>query len=371
MPTVQKRRFALLTVVVFLILINLSLRMMHYWANRQMTTNMLPTPESDSLNTRKKEVSPWQPLSKGVMETVQAVPDTPVIYAGGFDALNDDNGPVYKSLDGGKSWVAASQGFPENALVNAVVPLSENKVYAATWGAGVFKTEDGGNTWLSINKGLPGKDILALSVVDENTLYVSTSGKLASRGGIFKTVDGGAHWQSVYKTWPNRVLSLDAVDANTVYAGISPGWATNGTLIKTTDGGAHWSTLYVGSRHLQITNLAAHDANTVYAATSEGLLKTTDGGRYWMAVNGGLPISFNATTYSLSGLYVDDDKRVYVGARTDAARSGAVYYTVDGGIHWFSARKGLKTDSVNSISALKNGTVYIGTNQGIFKSQIR
>ncbi|KTC96599.1 WD40/YVTN/BNR-like repeat-containing protein [Legionella erythra] len=371
MPTVQRRKIALLTVVILLILINLSLRMMHYWANRKITNNLLSTPAADLVKTSKKDVAPWQLLSKGVMETVQAVVGSHVIYAGGFDALNDDNGPVYKSLDGGKTWTAASQGFPENALVNAVAALDEKKVYAATWGAGLFKTDDGGNTWLSISQGLPGKDILALSVVDENVVYVSVSGSLTSRGGIFKTVDGGAHWQSVYKTWPNRVLSLDAVDANTVYAGISPGWATNGTLMKTTDGGAHWSTLYVGSRHLQITNLAAYDANTVYAATSEGMLKSTDGGQYWMAVNAGLPISFNATTYSLSGLYVENDRVVYVGARTDTARSGAVYYTVDGGIHWFSARKGLKTDSVNSIQVLKKGTAYIGTNQGVFKSQIR
>jgi len=56
-----------------------------------------------------------------------------------------------------------------------------NTLYAGTSGDGVYKSLDGGVSWVKFNDGLSNLRIRAL--VKTNTLYAATA------GGIFKLVD--------------------------------------------------------------------------------------------------------------------------------------------------------------------------------------
>ena len=76
-------------------------------------------------------------------------------------ALGYGNG-VYKTIDGGKSW--KNMGLEKTGRIGRVIvhPTNPDIVYAAALGhtfgpqqeRGVFKTTDGGNSWISQNSGV-------------------------------------------------------------------------------------------------------------------------------------------------------------------------------------------------------------------------
>ena len=71
------------------------------------------------------------------------------IYVGG-------EGKVYRSLDGGDSWVDLEEGLPQGLIHSMLIdPLNPNIIYAGVDMAGVYRSEDGGETWSLLGKGFP------------------------------------------------------------------------------------------------------------------------------------------------------------------------------------------------------------------------
>jgi hypothetical protein len=65
-----------------------------------------------------------------------------VIYAGTFGS------GVYKSIDGGYFWNAASRGLTNLEVYSlAIDPTQPSTLYAGTYHSQVYKSIDGGNTW--------------------------------------------------------------------------------------------------------------------------------------------------------------------------------------------------------------------------------
>ena len=95
---------------------------------------------------------------------------------------------VYKSSDGGATWVPLSQGLSQLAESGAVItslaidPGNPATVYASTSGAGIYITSDGGNHWVGFNEGLTTMDVqsVATSPLDPSSVYTLTA------HGVFK-----------------------------------------------------------------------------------------------------------------------------------------------------------------------------------------
>jgi photosystem II stability/assembly factor-like uncharacterized protein len=83
-----------------------------------------------------------------------------VLYEGtGYNSLTGQAG-LYKTTDGGKTWLAINDGLPsragpcpsflsttiEHIYALAVDPAASQIVYAAT-SEGLYKTTDGGGSW--------------------------------------------------------------------------------------------------------------------------------------------------------------------------------------------------------------------------------
>ena len=121
------------------------------------------------------------------------------IYSIAFDAINPNllfaattlhyglgNTPIYKSEDGGNSWVNLSDNVPFlSAYALAQVPMQSGGLYAAT-DRGLFRTSDGGSSWAKVPTiGLPnelGFSTITVSSADPNILYVT-----ASNGQLYTT----------------------------------------------------------------------------------------------------------------------------------------------------------------------------------------
>lgn len=138
----------------------------------------------------------WKKINNGLgtveINTVTIDPNnSDVLYLG-----TDDHG-VYKSTDGGNSWRALEiPGVPESFGVGdiAINPKGSNEVYVATvdyfrlfnsrglvGDHGVYKSIDGGETWVDFSEGLNHKGAFSLEIDEERgVIYVGTRG-----GGIY------------------------------------------------------------------------------------------------------------------------------------------------------------------------------------------
>jgi len=151
---------------------------------------------------------------------------------------------------------------------------------------GVFKTTDGGATWVSVNNGLPryagstttALDVLALAIHPTNPDIVwATLVDLVSPtrvGYIYKTTNGGASWTNV-STGLNtdtdiRALIVDQGDPNILYAAGAGTVANPGAVYKSSDGGLTWLSLSVGLPADAALSLALDPLNSqvLYAGTN-------------------------------------------------------------------------------------------------------
>jgi len=136
------------------------------------------------------------------------------------------SGQVYRSLDGGASWLRSAKeptGQAQTYLLMAPDFITGGKAYAATSGSGsAFSvTVDGGATWNQV--GLI--DTAISSIVDlavspnydqDSSLFMLSWG---SQFSLWRSLDGGASWQRVFSSSLAGVDSLDLVQLAPGYGG--------------------------------------------------------------------------------------------------------------------------------------------------------
>ncbi|MFW5644466.1 MAG: WD40/YVTN/BNR-like repeat-containing protein, partial [Bacteroidota bacterium] len=120
-----------------------------------------------------------------------------------------DYGKIWRSNDGGKTWVLKNKGIPEDADIGKIRfhPSMESVVYAAT-SHGLYKSEDLGESWQDIGKALPHNIIrdmdfyydeegesLSIIVIDQVFWEPDGKGSVKSVGGVYKTTNEGDSWE--------------------------------------------------------------------------------------------------------------------------------------------------------------------------------
>lgn len=142
---------------------------------------------------------------------------------------------------------------------------------------------------------------VAVNPQNSNTIYLGTAS-----GGLWRshTAGLGSDWQQVSLGYPALGIAsivIDPSDSNIIYAGTGevyrPGGSVGGLVIrttrgsygigilKTTDGGSTWTKsldrAYNQQTGVQMLRMNPKNSNTIWAATTEGLLKSTDAGGSW------------------------------------------------------------------------------------------
>jgi photosystem II stability/assembly factor-like uncharacterized protein len=156
--------------------------------------------------------------AEGVTSIQQAMHPHPV-YAIALDAADSrilyagtDTG-VFRSRDAGAHWAPASSGLRDRRVRALVAhPVARGTLYAGTGdlsdlgrAGGVFKSTDGGESW--IPAGLPGQWVLALAVHPRRPAMVCAG----TDQGVLCSDDGGVRWTAVATGGEFRyVLSLVA-----------------------------------------------------------------------------------------------------------------------------------------------------------------
>jgi Abnormal spindle-like microcephaly-assoc'd, ASPM-SPD-2-Hydin len=134
-----------------------------------------------------------------------------------------------------------------------VVYLGTSARVAAQLQAGLFKSSDGGGSWIRLGSGYPTGNIgNAIQFVNQwiNVIIVDPSNSnilyLASTSGCFRSTDGGLNWtQGGNSGGDARSLVLDTsapVGSRILYAGIS-----GRGVFRSNDGGQNWAQILSGT----------------------------------------------------------------------------------------------------------------------------
>src|SRR5580658_3526973 len=146
-------------------------------------------------------------------------------------------GGIWKTEDGGISWLNVSDGFVNTGSVGAlaVSPSNPDIVYAgmgeacvrgdASYGDGVYKSTDAGKTWTHV--GLEAtRSIARVRVHPKNPdlVYVAAFGDPwgpSAERGVYRSKDGGRTWKKIlFRTEQAGAIDLlmDPVNPDVLYA---------------------------------------------------------------------------------------------------------------------------------------------------------
>jgi photosystem II stability/assembly factor-like uncharacterized protein len=122
----------------------------------------------------------------------------------------------------GASWTEL-ETLPEAAVSLAVAPADPQILYAGTPSSGVYRSGDGGQSWVVPGVALR---VSALTVDEQNPerVVVATAYGLGSQlagGSVYESLDGGAQWHKLGET--EAVVEKLNINGGTVYAATGKG----------------------------------------------------------------------------------------------------------------------------------------------------
>ncbi len=230
---------------------------------------------------------------------------------------------LYKSTDGGKSWMKTLGGSEWTGVTDIVIdPDNPDWLYAATWdrhrtvaaymgggpGSGLHRSTDGGETWEKLTSGIPksnlGKIGLTISPFNSDVIYAAIEEDLR-KGGIYMSTNKGMTWTK----------QSDAVSGGTgphyyqeLYA--SPHqegrlYLANNSMLVSDDHGKTYRRLKREGVHSDSHAIGfTSDPNFILLGTDGGLYQTYDLAENWNFINN-MPIT---QYYKLA---VDDSEPFY------------------------------------------------------------
>ncbi len=193
-------------------------------------------------------------------------------------------------------------------------PLDDDVWLAATVGGGIWKSENGGQSWVNTSGNLPNLSTTSIAYATSNpsVIYAGTGETFAASNlggngingsGLYKSLDGGNSWASIPSTAEdprfgniNRVI-VHPSSEDTLMAATSTG-LINPTLNnldfgiqKSTDGGETWSKVFDSPTQVEQIMYDPQNPEIVYGSVNSiGMIKSTDGGESWNELDMGRTI---------------------------------------------------------------------------------
>jgi photosystem II stability/assembly factor-like uncharacterized protein len=226
-----------------------------------------------------------------------------------------DKNPLYKTTDGGDTWIAVTAPGIENIagicgidilLVKRIYQgeLRTSHIVTAAGRVGgpamMLRSEDGGQNWRVIDLSVHAGMILDVKFHDAKNGFVCASGVSATGEGdalILATRDGGKSWKPVWRSrrshencwkmnWPTRNIGYATVQSYNAAAG------NKRVVVKTIDGGKTWKEMPLfDEANVREFGIGFVDQKRGWVGTTHGGFETRDGGRSWHRIEFGRAVN--------------------------------------------------------------------------------
>ncbi|MDH3990353.1 MAG: glycosyl hydrolase, partial [Gammaproteobacteria bacterium] len=242
----------------------------------------------------------------------------------------------------------------------AGIAADRETYYFGSTGGGVWKTQNGGQSWVNVSDGFYGGSVgaVAVSEWDPNVVYVglgekTVRGNVSPGDGMWKSTDAGDTWSRIGLEDSQHIsrIRVHPKNSDLVYAAVMGhlfGPNEQRGVYRSNDGGRSWEKVLFVSDEVGAVDLAMDPTNprilyasfwrilrTPYSLESggqgSGMYKSVDGGDTWVEITGneGLPQG----PIGISGIAVSptNNKNVYA---IIEAEKGGVFRSRDGGETW-------------------------------------
>ena len=287
----------------------------------------------------------WAPINVGLEidrrpPRVQAVAvdptsDPPTVLAGLGSPFGAVAGGIFRSADGGATWLPANTGLGDPEALPRVLelvadPRTPGRAWAAT-STGLFRSDDAGTSWSLRNAGIPTGvvEAVALAPSAEDVVYAAT------QHDVWISVDGGETWAEASGGLPGflgaNALVVDPAASGRLFLASGTGvWASD-------DAGATWTPAGLDGRDVETLALDPAGPGTLWAAErlAVGLHRSVDAGATWQEQEAPARRIFDILA---------DDGRISVGADRGLLTSD------DAGATWRLEGAGLRVTLVDQIA---------------------
>lgn len=304
------------------------------------------------------------PFRAGRTVGVVGIPSQPNVF---FMGMN--NGGVWKTDDYGRTWGPIFDDAPTGSVGDVAVSASNPSIiYVGSGeglhrpdlsvGDGVFKSTDGGKSW--VHMGLDDVQQIARIIVHPtNPDMVMVAGLGHPYGGnemrgVFRTTNGGKTWEKVLYIDHNTgaiQVEFDPTNPAVLFASMwehqEGPWenasfsGTNSGLYKSTDGGSTWRQLTTGlptaTNGLGRVGIGISQSNpkiiyaTVDARQLGGIYRSEDGGESWLRINEDRRLWGRGSDFAEIKVHPKNPEVVFVA-------NVASYKSVNGGKSWTSMK---------------------------------